>query len=231
MIEWLQNNPDTSLSALYQVEWAYLPLFDYYHSARPKSLERRLATEPEFFCEVIAVAFRSNKEADKQRQLSEAEQNLAGNAYRLLHGWQTAPGRTPDGGFDGGAFTAWVEEVNRWTKESGHFEIAQSQIGEVLPYAPENPDGLWIHVSVAEALNKKEAGEMRSGFTCELFNKRGVHGFTSGNEERELAEAYYKKAEALEERSYHRIATAIRELAKSYERDADREGKRNSFKE
>lgn len=73
---------------------------------------------------------------------------------------------------------------------------------------------------MAEALNAKHAGEMRSGFTCKLMNMRGVYGFTAGKDELKIAAGYRDKAEALETRGFARFATAMRELAELYERDA-----------
>jgi len=124
-----------------------------------------------------------------------------------------------------------LAEVIQRTKESGHYRIALNQIGQVLPYAPQDPDGLWIHHVVAEALNAKESDDMRSGFTCEFFNMRGVHGFSAGEKERELAAGFHKKADALEERGYQRVATAVLDLAKGYERDAEQEAKRNPMED
>ena len=115
----------------------------------------------------------------------------------------------------------------RITKETGHSEIAQNQIGHVLTNAPKDPNGLWIHRAVASALNDRDAGKMRSSFTIELYNKRSVHGFTAGREERELARQNREKAEALETEGYSRFATAMREFARSYEHDAQR----SSFEE
>ena len=59
----------------------------------------------------------------------------------------------------------------------------------------------------------------------------GVHGFSAGKEELEIAGRYHKQADALEEKGYHRFATAIRELAKGYERDAERESKRDPLED
>ncbi len=70
---------------------------------------------------------------------------------------------------------------------------------------------------------------MRSGFTVELFNMRGTFTYTAGAAERKLAEENRAKAEALEENGYHRFATAMRDFAKSYERDADREAQSTPF--
>jgi hypothetical protein len=185
-----------------------------------------LAANPAFFCEVIAIVFKSDKDDPKDQPTTERDKNIAQQAYSLLHGWQTVPGKTPDGEFQPQAFNSWYKEVRRVTSESGHLRIALDQIGKVLPYAPGDPDGLWIHHAIAEALNGRDAGEMRSGFTCELFNMCGVHGFSHGQEERGLAEDFNAKAAALEGRGYHRIATAVRGLAKGYEQDAKREEKK-----
>ena len=105
------------------------------------------------------------------------------------------------------------------------------QIGPVLTWAPQDPDGMWIHNAVAAALNFRDTGDMRSGFTTQLFNDRGVHGFTHGQEERELARQNREKAEALDLKGYTRFATAMREFAEQYERQAEREAKRNPFED
>ena len=45
-------------------------------------------------------------------------------------------------------------------------------------------------------------------------------------EERKIAKGYREKAEAVENASYHRLATTLRDLAGWYERDAEREAAR-----
>lgn len=58
---------------------------------------------------------------------------------------------------------------------------------------------------------------MREGFNTGLFNSRGVHGFSNGKEERELANKYRSQAETVE--SFFSLATVLRELATSYEHE------------
>jgi hypothetical protein len=60
---------------------------------------------------------------------------------------------------------------------------------------------------------------------------REVHTYTAGREERGIAARYHEKADALEREGFHRFGTAIRELAKSYERDAEREAQRDPFED
>jgi hypothetical protein len=229
LIRWLQENPATNQTHLFQIEWAYLPLLDHEFGGVPKTLEQELARNPSFFCEIISTIFRSDKVERVEREWTEQEKNIARNAYKLLMAWKTVPGTIRDGSFDATAFVAWLDDAKQRTRDSGHFDVAMSQVGQTLVYAPVDPNGLWIHRSVAEALNSKDAGKLRSGFTMELFNMRGVHGFSAGKEEREIAAGYRAKAEALEREGYHRFATAMRELAEGYERDAERQSKQDPF--
>jgi hypothetical protein len=79
------------------------------------------------------------------------------------------------------------------------------------------------------ALNAKDANDLRDGFRTELFNSRGVFGFTAGQGERKLALRYRKQANEVEAHGYHRLGNSLRELASSYERDAEREAERDPF--
>jgi len=51
----------------------------------------------------------------------------------------------------------------------------------------------------------------------------------TGKPEREFAEKYRAQAEAVEDAGYHRLATTLRELAASYERDAESVSSREHF--
>ena len=61
------------------------------------------------------------------------------------------------------------------------------------------------------------------GYRTALFNARGAHWVDpEGRAERELAMKYRDQAEELESHGYYRLADALRELAVSYDRDAER---------
>ena len=229
VIKALQDDPGMNPDDLFQIEWAYLPLLDRHHGASPKLLEQRLAEDPDFFCEVIRTVFRS-KDADSSVEgPTERQKDIATNAYRLLHEWRTPPGSQRDGTYNGGALTAWLEHVKTVCVATGHLEIAMTMIGHVLIHTPPDPDGLWIHHFAVAELNAKDAGDMRDGFRAELFNSRGIHGFTAGREEKKLAEKYRMQADEVESHGYHRLANILRDLAASYERDAEREASREPF--
>jgi hypothetical protein len=232
LIKLLQESETADKEALFRIEWNFLPWLERVSSGSPVTLEKRLASDPAFFAEAVGLVFRSkNTSNDDCEKSDEHKKHLATNAYKLLTEWKHCPGRQDDGSFNAEAFNAWLNEARRLTEESGHAVVAQIQIGHVLTCAPPDPDGLWIHNAVAAALNFRDTGGMRSGFTTQLFNDRGVHGFTHGQEERKLASENRKKAEALDSKGYTRFATAMREFAEQYERQAEREAKRDPFED
>lgn len=169
------------------------------------------------------LIYRSNKEGKSEQELSEQDRNIATNAWRLLNEWRTPPGTQPDGVFSREQFTQWLEQVKATCAETGHLEVALSSVGKVLFYCPPDPQGLWIDQAAAEALNARDAEDMRSGFRSEAFNSRGIHWVDpTGKPERELAEHYRQKAEEIENEGYQRFAVTLRSLSGSYDRDADR---------
>jgi hypothetical protein len=226
----LQMNEEADQNELFRVEWAYLPLLEQRHTGTAAVvLERRLADDADFYCEVIRLVFRSKLEGTPTTESSEEQKAIASNAYRLLRGWRIPPGARRDGGYESAGLGRWLERVRSLCEASGHLDIAMTMAGHVFVSAPPDPDGLWIHEAVAAALNGKDAREMREGFTIELLNTRGVHGFSAGKEEEALASKYREKADAVESHGYSRLATALRELASSYDRDAAREKARDPY--
>ncbi len=223
LIKALQKAPDSDLENLFQVEWAYLPLLDRNNGASPHTLENRLASDPDFFCEIIRLIYRSKNESNSENELSEKKKSIVTNAWQLIYEWQTPPGMKSDGGFSGEQFKEWIECIKKQCDESGHLEVALTHVGQVLTHCPVDPDELWIDRTVANVLNAKDMEEMRNGFRTELYNSRGVHWIDpTGKPERELAEDYRKKAEQIENAGFQRLAIKLRDLAETYEREAER---------
>lgn len=224
LIKLLQSDSSANQNEVANVEWAYLRLLDHGRETRPKTLERRLADEPNFYLEVIRLVFRSkNDEHQGRPEATESEKAVASNAYRLLNRWQIPPGCTDDGLMDTSRLNAWLDEVKRQSAESGHFDIAMSVVGQVMTHAPADPGGLWIHQSAAAALNGRDVEAMRDGFRTHIFNSRGVYSPTGGAGERALAAKYRERASKVDEFGFTRLATTLRGVADSYEWHAKRE--------
>jgi hypothetical protein len=222
LIKRLQEDPKTKQDDLFRIEWSFLALLEGSFGVFPTLLHKTLSQDPDFFCEVIRAVFRSEKDIKTTKNVTEEQKAIATNAYRLLMEWKTPPGSQGDGTFDENALTTWLDKVKEICTESGHLKIAMQQVGEVLFYSPADPDGLWIHIAVAKILNARDAGELRRGFELEIINSRGVHFVDpEGKPERELARTYRARADEVELRGYQRLATTLREVADSYDREAE----------
>jgi hypothetical protein len=223
LIKYLQTEPSVNSDDLFRVEWAYVSLLDNHRGATPKHLENKLATDPEFFCELIGLIYRSKKEDQPKVENDERSEAIATNAWRLLNEWKTPPGTQADGSFSGDFFTKWLQRVKELSADSGHLEVALINVGEVLVHSPADPDGLWIQHTVAAALNDRDADEMRNGYSTGVYNSRGVHWVDpTGKSEKELAQQFRNKAEEIENAGFSRFAVTLRNLADGYERDAQR---------
>ena len=227
LIKRLQKSELVNHDDLLNIEWNFLPLLGKPFSVSPITLEKKLANSPEFFAEVIGLI--RNRERNDIEAPDEQRKNIATNADDLLSKWTLCPGVQDDGAFNIDAFNEWINESRRITEETGHAEVAQIRIGNMLTHSPSDPDGLWIHKSVAKVLNFRDTEKIRSGFSTGLFNQRGFHKYTHGVEERKIAKGYQEKAEALDLSGFTRLATTVRELGVQYEREAERAEKRDPF--
>lgn len=222
LIKVLQEDPNVDHNELFNVEWAYLPILDRLHGMSPKELERRLASNSGFFCDLISRIYLSKNENKSERKRNEKDEIVATNAWKLLDMWQKPPGTQADGSFSGDEFRKWLNETKETCTKSGHLEVALIHVGKVLFYSPCDLKGLWINETVADELNKINNSKMLDGYTTEIFNSRGVHFVDpTGEPERKLAEKYREQADDLENAGYQRFAASLKDVAQRYERDAE----------
>ena len=222
IIKFLQSEPSVTQEDLFKVEWAYLPILDRHKGAAPEFLESKLASDPDFFCEVIRLIYRSKREDKPNKETSEESVAIATNAWRLLREWKTPPGTQKDGSFSPDHFNDWLQRTKAICLESGHLEVALIHIGEVLVHSPADPEGLWIHKTIAEALNNPDSEDMRRGYRTREYNARGTYWVDpTGKPEKELAEQFSLKAEEVEDAGFHRLAGMLRSLSDGYKKEAE----------
>lgn len=221
LIKVIQTDGKTDNERLVKIEWAFLPLLERISNGMsPISLEKELATNPDFFCETISLVYRSKKEKSGTTTKDEQQRLKAQRAYQLLHGWRIPPGCT-EGHLDSALFESWLERVKKTCEENGRLEVALIHVGHVLHYSPPDNNGFWIDEGIAKCLNAKEHQDMRQGFAIEIFNSRGVHSIDpSGAPEKKLEEKYLKMAEEAEAKGFHRLGKTMRDVASSYAKEA-----------
>jgi SIR2-like domain len=222
LIKALQEDPNTPESDLFNVEWFYVPLLDELHGNKPVILQKKLATEPPFFAELMRLMYKPNDAGDDYPKPDEEKRNLATNAWRLLQNWKLPPG-LKDGVFNATDFNDWVVAVKAQANEDKRYEITMQEIGKVFYYYPESDGGLWLPKEVAEVIDGKDAEDMRVGYALEIYNSRGVHTIDpEGKPEMALAAKWEARAVITENDSYPRFGAKLREVAESYRREAQR---------
>jgi hypothetical protein len=221
LIKYLQEDKGTNQEKLLQIELLYISFLTNHSSeTRPKILEQKFAIDPELYCELIRLIYKpEGEEIDKP--ITEAQKNLATNAYHVLSNLRTVPGIDELGNFKSDIFNSWIDYFEESTKKSGHYKVAMIKLGEILVYSPEDTSGLYINKEIARYLNKKENEDLRHGYDIGTYNSRGVH-FVDYKEEIKLAELFNKRAENIENESFFRFAITLRNIAKHYFREAER---------
>jgi hypothetical protein len=228
-IKHLQESPDIDEEEMVWIEFQFLRLLDRFSGGVPIFLERKLASDPNFFHESIMICFRSEHERDQPNEIDPKKRKMAEHVFRLLHDWKTPPGATKHDTIDETALMNWIQEAKRLCLKSGHWAIAQQTIGHTFAFHPAGLEGMLKNPATAKVLDNAEFDDMRTGFRLALFNERGVHGFSHGMEELELAIKYRNYAVRYDSAKFTLVAAALRSLADSYERDAEQEGKRNTL--
>ncbi|MFO0782060.1 MAG: hypothetical protein U0636_00060 [Phycisphaerales bacterium] len=222
IIQALQDDSNTDPADIAKVEWALFPLINDSDRATPKFLESRIATDPEFFCELVKAAFRDESGDTNVAELSEAQKSRALNAYRLLQTWKTVPGSTSEGGLSGAAFATWIDKVTQSLGSCGRLRVGLHLAGGVLVNSPADPDGLWMHRAIAGVLDRADMAELRIGYGIGIHNLRGAHyEDPEGKPEIELSRRYSLQAEEIENAGFHRVAGTLREIASDYTREAE----------
>ena len=218
----LQEAPESNRDRLMEVEWLNLALFEDRRIGSPKTLESGIANNPELFCKIIDILYPIKTEelsSDEDRRELQARSR---NAWKLLRNWKIPPGTQPDGTFRPGDFKTWLQRVNEDLDGSELQVLALQQLGEVLVHSPSDPSGVWIHHSIAEALNDKSACAMLEGYHLGVVNGRGTHFVDwTGTQKMALAEEFTQKAEDVEIEGYPRLAAELRRIAEDYSLEAE----------
>lgn len=207
------------------LEWEFLPVFEHAvppHSQPPRALQRELVRDPAFFAEVVALFHRSS--TAERREISDGDVERGRRGYALIESWWRIPGAQEDGSVDGATLREWVLLARSELRERGLDSAGDAEIGKVLRYSPDDPDGAWPAVAVRDVVEEFASEDLEDGIEIEVYNSRG---WTSrdptegGVQERELVEQYTAYAAVLNDR-WPRTAAMLRSIADTYRRDAGR---------
>lgn len=222
VFKYLYDNIDYTKTNLWEAEWGCISLFGKHGIGQPRALIYRIANDADFFCDLIKAAYKSDLPDAKQQEIDDAIQ------YRLLkilsfNDFIIMPGIDQYDTFREDNFTAWIHKTEEICKTSGHLGVAQSVIGGYLINSPEDKSGLWINKTVAKILDRNDSVSMRSGYNMGIRNARGMHAVDeTGEAEASLRDKWRNRAVKVETLGFINLATSLRELAETYERERNR---------
>lgn len=231
VFKYLYDNIDYTRTNLWEAEWGCISLFGKHGIGQPRALIYRIANDADFFCDLIKTAYKSELPDVKQQEIDDAIQ------YRLLkilsfNDFMVMPGIDQYGTFREDDFITWIYKVEEICKMSGHLGIAQSVIGGYLINSPEDKSGLWINKTVARILDRNDSVSMRSGYNMGIHNARGMHVVDeTGEAEASLRGKWRNRANEIESLGFINLATSLRELAETYERERNRIIKQERFRD
>jgi hypothetical protein len=224
----IQASPDIDQTRLAKIEWLLLPSFDE-HFSKPRTLHNLLAHDPSFFGELLSLVYRAHNSSETQDLLDdetrEFKKHHTQRAWHLLREWHTIPGSRDDGAIDAVVLRNWTDTARKIASDSDRIEVCDLTLGELLAYAPEDPDKSWPCTPVRDLLESIDSARLFRGLHTGVMNKRGVYSKSpheGGAQERDLAAKYEAYSKMCQNR-WPKTAAALRGIRDDYLEYAKRE--------
>ncbi|MEC7754024.1 MAG: hypothetical protein VYB44_08340 [Bacteroidota bacterium] len=213
-----------------KIEWLYSDILLRYGSKiRPKRIFSRLATEPDFFAEIVSYAFKPNsfKEGDIVDYGSLTEQeylNRAKKTYSILNKWNTCPGQSENGEIDAEIFMQWHDQVLVNLEALDRVRTGHYIIGAMLGNTYKSSNNQ-LPESVCEIVERLSNEVVDRNIGAAIFNRGGVTVRAvdaGGSIERGIASGFQKLIDDTDI-EYPRVASIYRSLFEDYKSRADDE--------
>ncbi len=225
----LYKNDDLTLEEIGALEWPYAQIFDHHHkrTKSPMALHQNLQSNPGFFVELLSYLYKKDDGSNsKPDNLSKKQaENIAKNAYEVLHTWSLVPGVSSSGEVDKEVLREWVITARKMAKEQSYLKGCDLKLAEILSKMPQDSDGVWPHVALRDLLEEVKSSILDKHIPFAIYNSRGVRSKSltdGGSEERRLADKYMAWSKELSD-NWPRTSRVLKNLSTMFSRDAERE--------
>lgn len=218
LIERVESDQNIDQRRLFQLEAAIVPSLDstLERRTKPRLIFRELMTNPTMFAQLVSWVYK--RDDGSEGDADNVDDLTFERALKLLEACGVPPGTDADGVTNADEFHEFIasalDECTRlWRQKKGEFVL-----GEILAYAPADPDDRWPNGMVCEVLDRPEADEMRRGFKRGIFAKRGVTSrgiYDGGEQERALAGQFTRDAERLRSK-FPRVSRMLDQISHDY---------------
>jgi hypothetical protein len=220
------NNKDIFI----QLEWKYISILsDKLWKRPPKYLHKEMINNPNFYVEVINAIYKPKDDVEMEKQETKGmDEKMIKNrwegAYDLLKSLDKLPGETEKGNVNFDVLKVWIDTVQELCKAKKRVFAGDYHIGELLA-SPDHSNDVWPPEAVCKVIEYYRNKDIEEGFYIFERNRRGTTTrgvFEGGKQEKDEAKKYYNFAKNIDPK-YQRTIKLLKNIAKSYEYDADRE--------
>ena len=220
-LEALDGRADAPSVQIASREYSFLPLLE--HGGRSLRVHDLMSHDPAFYHQILRDVFKGESENETSDEPDDRARARWRISYSLFRNFSIVPGMTP-AGIEAQVLRSWVDRVRELGRQTDRIAVTDSCIGRVLAHSPVDADDGWPHRFVREEIERMQSVELERGIQGERYNMRGVYSkaiFEGGDKERELAEKYRRFAAIAV--TWPRTSALLAAIAKSWERDAERE--------
>lgn len=189
------------------------------------SLERYMEEHPGFYVQLVAYGYKradSGEDPEEMRVPAERVSEVAGRAIKVLESLSRLPAAgAPAQAYE--SLSAWIGEVRTRAREVAREGVADYCLGRLLAVEGKGADGVWPGELARKVLEEIASEQIGRGVFFAECNGRGVVARgPGGDQEREMAARYRKWANELRYTHPFVARKVLDELAKYYERLAQR---------
>lgn len=206
----IYKSPSPELMRVSQLELAYMNKFSM--DFEPECLVKNALSNPHVFIKLVSYCFK--KDEDIGEETTEDKQYIAHLSFKALDKIKQLPGQENEI-VDVDKFNLWIQSVLVLAKELKYVTACDIQIGKILSYSPVDEDGVWPHKCVRDFLEKNTSETINDHMCIGVFNQRGVHTVTGGDEEEQFAATYNEYAQKLQ-LLYPKTAYIVKEISDRY---------------
>ena len=182
-------------------------------------LEREISDHPEFFAEMVALAYRRD-DRQEDKKPSSVPENIAKNrvwkTHRSIESIKRLPGQDKKSGdLDAGLLIKWIADVRAKCERCGRLGVGDICIGSLLSNSPEGNDGIWPCEQVRDALDEVYSERIGEGFKTGRRKSFRTHIGHGGGPEREIENQHREWAGRIQY-SHPRTSKILLDIAEHY---------------
>lgn len=204
-----------SMHSIALTEWQYRNLLKWENM---KSFQQEMRLDPSLYAALVEKIYKKEDKEDNPEKQKIAQQYIS-----IFWKMKFCPGEI-NGKVDIDILQKWAKGFKDLLSTNKQAHLWGHLLGKLLAYSPAGEDGYVPCEEVRAFIERNATDKMLSSFETEMFNMRGGHFSTAGDNERQLSDKYKKIAEELNTK-YPQTAQIYYQLSDTYKMESEMDRK------